>query len=116
MLVACVERKTLADLASSLVDGGLPYTMAELAALPRAAVVVEDRYSALFKLEHTSGGFVAELLATVQVRYPNVPIVFAETRPLAEEWTYRFLGAALAYAHADSTIDGRPAEPDGRLP
>jgi hypothetical protein len=24
-----------------------------------------------------------------------VPIVFAESRPLAQEWTYRFLGAAL---------------------
>jgi hypothetical protein len=30
-----------------------------------------------------------------------VPIHFAETRPLAEEWTYRFLGAALAYAQPD---------------
>jgi hypothetical protein len=29
-----------------------------------------------------------------------VPIHFAETRPLAEEWTYRFLGAALAYHRA----------------
>ncbi len=116
MLVACVERKTLADLASSLVDGSLPYTLAELAALPRAAVVVEDRYSALFKLEHTSPGFVTELLATVQVRYPSVPIVFLETRPLAEEWAYRFLGAALAYAHAEPTIDGRPAKPDSGSP
>jgi hypothetical protein len=45
---------------------------------------------------------VAELLATVQVRYRSVPIVFAETRPLAEQWTYRFLGAALAYAAAEA--------------
>lgn len=44
--------------------------------------------------------FVAELLATLQVRYPSVPIVFRETRPLAEQWTDRFLGAALAYASA----------------
>ena len=26
--------------------------------------------------------------------YPSVPIVFAETRALAQEWTYRFLAAA----------------------
>jgi hypothetical protein len=32
-----------------------------------------------------------------------VPIHFGETRPLAEEWTYRFLGAALAYHQADVT-------------
>ena len=31
------------------------------------------------------------------MRFPNVPIVFAETRPLAQEWTYRFLGAAIAH-------------------
>jgi ERCC4 domain len=100
-LVAAVERKTLADLSGSLVDGSLGFLLAELAALPRAAVVVEDRYSAVFKLEHVQPGFVAELLAAVQVRYPDVPIVFCETRPLAQEWTFRFLGAALAYMRAE---------------
>ena len=30
------------------------------------------------------------------MRVPRVPIMFCETRPLAEEWTYRFLGAAIA--------------------
>lgn len=34
--------------------------------------------------------------ARVQVRYPEISIVFLETRPLAEEWTFRYLGAALA--------------------
>lgn len=100
-IVGAVERKSLADLTASLVDGSLPYLLADLAELPRAAVVVEDRYSKIFKLEHTSPGFVAELLATVQVRYPTIPIVFTETRPLAEGWTYRFLGAALAFAQAE---------------
>jgi hypothetical protein len=42
------------------------------------------------------------------VRYPTVLIHFAETRPLAEEWTYRFLGAALAYAQAESSSRARP--------
>lgn len=101
-IVAVVERKSLADLAASLVDGSLTYALAELSTLPRAALVVEDRYSQIYKLTHVSGGFVAELLAAVQVRYPNVPIVFCETRPLAEQWTYRFLGAALSYAAADN--------------
>jgi hypothetical protein len=30
------------------------------------------------------------------VRYPAVPVVFCDTRPLAQEWAYRFLGAAVA--------------------
>ena len=64
------------------------------------AVVVEDRYSSIFKMAHAPGGFVADLLGALQVRYPSVPIFFAETRALAEEWTYRYLGAALAARRA----------------
>jgi hypothetical protein len=48
-LVAAVERKSLSDLVSSVTNGKLRYALGDLAALPRAAVVVEDRYSALFK-------------------------------------------------------------------
>ncbi len=36
------------------------------------------------------------------MRYPSVPIVFAESRQLAEEWTYRFLGAALEHHLTDA--------------
>src|SRR6185312_10020494 len=79
-VVAAVERKSLADLASSLLSGKLTYALAELSALPRAALVVEDRYSALFKLEHASGGQVADALAEAQARFPAVPVFFAETR------------------------------------
>jgi hypothetical protein len=102
-IVAVVERKSLHDLVRRIIDGQLTYALADMATIPRAAVVVEDRYSSLFKLEHTKPGFVTELLAALTVRYPTVPIHFAETRPLAEEWTYRFLGAALAYHQAASS-------------
>ena len=102
-IVAVVERKSLADFVRRLIDGQLTYALADLATIPRAAVVIEDRYSNLFKLEYTQPGFVTEMLAALTVRYPAVPIHFAETRPLAEEWTYRFLGAALAYHQADRT-------------
>jgi hypothetical protein len=94
VVLAAVERKSLPDLAKCLVDGSLAFALAELASLGRAAVVVEDRYSAMFKLEYVQAGFAADLLARLQVRYPTVPVFFAETRPLAEEWTYRFLAAA----------------------
>ena len=100
-VVGVVERKSLDDLVRRLIDGQLTYAIADMASLPRAAVVVEDRYSSLFKLEYAQPGFVVELLAALTVRYPTVPIHFAETRPLAEEWTYRFLGAALAYHQAE---------------
>lgn len=69
---------------------------AELAALSHAAVVVEASYAQIFRLEDTKPGFVADLLARVEIRYPAVPVVFCGTRKLAEEWTFRFLGAARA--------------------
>jgi hypothetical protein len=94
-VVAAVERKSLPDLASSLIDGSLAFTLAELAELPHAALVVEDRFSRIFKAGFVQAGWVPELLAAIQVRYQSVPIVFCETRPLAEEWTFRFLGASL---------------------
>lgn len=96
-IVAAVERKSLTDLVSTMTTGKLRYLLADLEALPNAAVVVEDRYSAVFKLEHVRPTIVAEGLGEAAARFPSVPIVFAETRPLAQEWAYRFLGAALAH-------------------
>ncbi|MGH3649949.1 MAG: ERCC4 domain-containing protein [Acidimicrobiia bacterium] len=95
-IVGSVERKTLENLSADLISGKLGFVMAELSALPAAAVVVEDRYTALFKVERVEPGWLPELVARVQVRFPNVPIVFCDNRKFAEEWTYRFLGAALA--------------------
>jgi hypothetical protein len=96
-LVAAVERKTLEDFSKALVDGALNYAIADLATLAAAAVVVEARYGALLDNEHVQPGWMLELVARLQVRYPSVPIVFADSRKLAEEWTYRFLGAALVH-------------------
>lgn len=107
-LIASVERKSLQDLASSLTNGKLRFALGELAALPRAAVVVEDRYSAMFKLDFVRPAVVAEGLAELQVRYPNVPIVFCETRTLAAEWTFRFLGAARVWAETEAALRVRP--------
>lgn len=101
-LVASVERKSLADLQSSLLNGKLRYAVGELAALPRAAVVVEDRYSAVFKPGFARPSTVADGLAELQVRWPNVVVVFCETRPLAEEWTYRYLAAAKVWAETEA--------------
>ena len=94
-VVAAVERKSLADLVATLISGKMTYLLADLAALPRAAVVVEDRYSAVFKLDRVRPAVVADGLAECQARFPAVPIVFAETRQLAQQWAYRFLVACL---------------------
>lgn len=112
-LIAAVERKSLADLVGTLTGGKLRYLLAALADIPRSALVVEDRYSAVFKLDRVRPAVVAEGLAEAQVRFPEVPIVFCETRPLAQEWAYRFLGAALEHhlseQHASDLADRLPA-------
>jgi ERCC4 domain len=111
-VAAAVERKSLADLVATLTGGKLRYLLAELATMPRAALVIEDRWSSVFKLDRVRPSTVAEGLAEAQVRFPTVPIVFCESRQLAQEWTYRFLGAAAAH-HGD---DLHAADLEQRLP
>jgi hypothetical protein len=97
VVVAVVERKGLEDLVGSLLSGRLRAQAAELATVPRAAIVVEDRYSSVLKLDRVRPAVVLDGLAELAVRVPTVPVIFAETRPLAQEWAYRFLGGALAH-------------------
>jgi len=110
------------DLVSSLTSGRLRFALGELACLPRAAVVVEDRYSRIFTLDRVRPALVADGLAELQVRWPTIPIVFCETRKLAEEWTYRYLAAAHTWAETevlalarigagDHGTDAAPLEP-----
>ncbi|MDZ4249202.1 MAG: histone-like nucleoid-structuring protein Lsr2 [Candidatus Nanopelagicales bacterium] len=106
-LVAVAERKSAEDLIASLTNGRLRYALGELAAVPRAVVVVEDKYSAIFKQQRLRPSLVADGLAELQVRWPSVPIVFCETRPLAEEYVYRFLAAAVTWALDDSAVEER---------
>ena len=75
--------------------GPLAFQLQRLAQLPLAAVVVEGRYPGLLGSEYVPGDWLADILARLQVRYREVPIVFADSRRFAEEWTYRFLTTAL---------------------
>jgi ERCC4 domain/Lsr2 len=106
-VVAAVERKSVPDLISSLTSGRLRYALGELAALPRAAVVVEDRYSQIYKPGWVRPALVADGIAECQVRWPNVAIVFCDSRGLAEEWTYRYLAAAHAWAAGEAAAAQR---------
>jgi ERCC4 domain/Lsr2 len=109
-LVAAVERKSMPDLIASLTSGRLRYALGELAALPRAAVVVEDRYSQIFKQDRVRPALVADGIAECQIRWPNIPIVFCENRSLAEEWTYRDLAAAHTWASTEPAAIQRIGE------
>ena len=105
--IAVVERKSLENFTTSLSDGTLAFQMQRLGEVARAAVVVEGRYSALFSLEHVPAAFIADGLARLQVRYPEIPVVFADSRKFAEEWTYRFLAAALSDTESGDPVAER---------
>ena len=107
-VVAAVERKSVSDLAGSLSNGLLVFELAKLSSLGRAAVVVEEGYGKLLAhaTAHVRAGFLPDLLARVQVRYAEIPIVFCENRALAEEWTFRWLGAALLESMAEQPAAG----------
>ncbi len=101
-VVAAIERKTLENLATSLSEGSLAFQLQRLAELPRAAIVVEGDYPDLFRTQPGRGSWLADMLGRLAVRYPEVPVVFAGSRKFAEEWAYRFLGAAVA-DHTESS-------------
>jgi hypothetical protein len=115
-ILAAVERKSLADLVTTITAGKLWYLLAALASLQHAAVVVEDRYSQVFKLDRVRPAVIADALAEAAVRYAAVPIMFCETRALAQEWTYRFLAGAVAEQRrttgADQLADQLPSPRD----
>jgi ERCC4 domain len=94
-VVAVVERKTLANLATSLSDGTLAFQMQRLAEVGRSAIVVEGDYPDLFRTQPGRGSWLADMLGRLAVRYLEVPIIFAGSRKFAEEWAYRFFGAAV---------------------
>jgi hypothetical protein len=79
----------------SLSDGTLAFQLQRLAETDRAAVVVEGDYPDLFRTQPGCGSPLADMLGRLVVRYPEVPVVFAGSRKFAEEWTFRFFGAAL---------------------
>jgi ERCC4 domain-containing protein len=95
-VVAVIERKTLENLATSLSDGGLAFQMQRLVEVAKAAIVVEGDYPDLVRTQPGRGSWLADMLGRLAIRYPEVPVVFAGSRRFAEEWAYRFLGAAVA--------------------
>jgi hypothetical protein len=108
-IIAVVERKTLENLATSLSDGTLSFQLQRLAEVGRAAVVVEGDYPDLFRTQPGRGAWLADILGRLAVRYPEVPVIFAGSRRFAEEWAYRFFGAAMGDRRV-ADADAEPAE------
>ena len=99
--VGVVERKKTSDFASGLMRGRALPQLAALSRYRRAAVVVEASYTQVLRSKRITRARMADLVATAQASYPNVPTIFAGSRPSAEEWTWHFLAAALAHAREE---------------
>lgn len=96
LVVAAVERKTVADLATAAVSGRLRLALAELARLPRAAIAVEGRWSDLVKVAERAGmrsDWLLNVVAGLEVEHPAIAWAFAETPKGAQDWAYRWLAA-----------------------
>ena len=107
-IVAAVERKTANDLISSMISGRMRFLMADWPGCRALRLSSKRATARSFKHPHVNASVAAERLAEIQAQFPAVPIVFCETRPLAEEWTYRWLGACqyeLELAAGTSTLE-----------
>ena len=96
LVVAAVERKTVADLATAAVSGKLGLALAELGRLPHAALAVEGRWSDLVKVAERADarpGWLLNVVAALQVAHPQVTWHFAETPKVAQDWAHRWLAA-----------------------
>ena len=66
-------------------------------------VTLEGRLSQLLKGDiRTRPGWLLNLVAALQAAYPNVPMLFAETGPLAADLAYRWLSASLRLSRAQA--------------
>ena len=79
-LVAAVERKSLSDLASSLINGKLRSRGRRSGRVPTGRRCGRGPLLAGVQTCRVRPAVVADGLAELQVRSPSVPIVFAETR------------------------------------
>lgn len=107
--IAAVERKRVDDLAASAGDGSLALALSELQRLTRSAIVVEGRLSDLLKAGDRGkvrSGWLLNLIAALQVQYPAVSWMFADTRPLAEGYAFRWLAACARLADPDRAAGG----------
>ncbi|MGH8147471.1 MAG: ERCC4 domain-containing protein [Rhodanobacteraceae bacterium] len=97
---AIVERKTLPNLLGDLSElKGLHQQLAELAAWPHAALVIEAQYADFgnpAKIGQWPAAHLLRVLGELPVLFPGVQCVFAGNRKLANVWTQRWFAAVHA--------------------
>lgn len=95
--LAIVERKTLENLLGDFAElKGLHQQLAELAAWPHAALVIEAQYADFGnpdKIGRWTAAHLLRVLGELPALFPNVQCVFAGNRKLANVWAQRWFAA-----------------------
>ena len=94
-ILAVVERKSFDNMLSDLgAIQALHHTLADLSRVERPALVVEAQYGDFLNEKRLEGkwpaSYVARALAELSVMHPRLPVVYAGSRKLANQWTQRF--------------------------
>lgn len=112
-IIAVVERKTFANLLRDLTDLRILHQrLGELAAYPRAALVIEAEYADFLNPEKSrplGASYCARALAELTLLHSQLPMIFAGTRKLANAWTRAFFTAVSAYSTNSSLSQVREA-------
>jgi hypothetical protein len=98
--LAVVERKTLENLLGDFAElKGLHQQLAELAAWPHAALVIEAQYADFGnpdKIGRWTAAHLLRVMGELPALFPNVQCVFAGNRKLANVWAQRWFAAVHA--------------------
>lgn len=94
---AIVERKTLPNILADFVElKGLHQQLAELAAWPHAALVIEAQYADFAnpaKIGRWPAAHLLRVMAELPTLFPRVQCIFAGNRKLANVWAQRWFAA-----------------------
>ena len=100
-IVAVVERKTLDNLLAEFGRMSIFHQqLSELEAYRHSALVIEANYSDFLnpdKMKFYPPAFTAKAIAELHAFHPNLSIVFAGNRKLAQEWTLQFFTSTMAH-------------------
>ncbi len=74
-----IERKTLSDLETSIIDGRIFSQLQDLSAIKRSALIVEGEASKLYASKRINGKAIIGLLTSIGLNY-RVPIFFTKNQ------------------------------------
>ncbi len=94
MIVAVAERKNLYNFLNQIgTYDSLKATLHELSTYPYKLFIFESPYSDFLnpsKIKPYTANKIADILADMMVRFPEIQFVFCDNRKFAQEWLYRW--------------------------